>query len=83
MKMRGWGVLNVPGGNEAATRDSRTTRMITWLARGEVPVDGFCFADENLAPPVGTPLDAHAKCVHEAEDAGLIPRAPVRWGNFR
>lgn len=83
MKIRGWGVLNTPGGNEAAVRDSHSTRIVTWLTRGEVPVDGFCFADQNLAPSIETPRDDLAESMHEAEDAGLIPRAPVRWGNFR
>jgi hypothetical protein len=63
--------------------DSRISRMILWLTRGEVPVDGFTFADENLSPSIERPLTEREKCESEAEEAGLIPRAPVRWGNFR
>ena len=63
--------------------DSRITRMITWLTRGEVPVDGFTFADENLAPPIDERRKDLEECQREAEEAGLIPRAPVRWGSFR
>jgi hypothetical protein len=63
--------------------DSRISRMILWLTRGEVPVDGFTFADENLAPPIEKHRHDREECELEAEEAGLIPRAPVRWGNFR
>jgi hypothetical protein len=66
-----------------ASNESRFNRMIAWLTRGEVPLDGFCIADENLAPPVKSPAEDMAECVREAEDAGLISRAPVRWGSFR
>jgi hypothetical protein len=63
--------------------DSHISRMIQWLTRGEVPVDGCIFADENLAPPIGKHRNDREECEREAEEAGLIPRAPVRWGNFR
>ena len=63
--------------------DSRISRMILWLTRGEVPVDGFTFADENLSPSIERSLTEREECEREAEEAGLIPRAPVRWGNFR
>lgn len=63
--------------------DSHITRMITWLTRGEVPVDGFTFADENLAPPIDKRRNDLEVSEREAEEAGLIPRAPVRWGSFR
>lgn len=63
--------------------DSHITRMITWLTRGEVPVDGFTFADENLAPPIDKRRNDLEVSEREAEEAGLIPHAPVRWGSFR
>lgn len=63
--------------------ESRIDRMILWLTRGEVPLDGFTFADENLSPPTEKHRDARERCEKQAEGAGLIPRAPVRWGNFR
>lgn len=83
MKMRGWGVSVTPDANGTATSESRFTRMVTWLTRGEVPVDGFTMADQNLAPSIEAPRDEMAECRREAEDAGLIPRSPVGWGNFR
>ena len=62
---------------------SRLARLLAWLSRGEIPVDGFTHV-EARAPghdeSLGNELD---RCVREAEDAGLISRAPVRWGNFR
>jgi hypothetical protein len=82
MKMRGWGVCVMPNGDGTAG-ESRLTRMVTWLTRGEVPVDGFILADENLAPNIAPSKDDMSECLREAEDAGLIPRSPVRWGNFR
>ena len=63
--------------------DSHISRMILWLTRGEVPVDGFTFADENLAPPIEKQRSDREECEREAEAAGLVPRAPARWGNFR
>jgi hypothetical protein len=63
--------------------DSSINRMILWLTRGEVPLDGFTLADENLAPPIDKQRVDLEECEREAEEAGLIPRAPVRWGGFR
>ncbi len=63
--------------------ESRIDRMVLWLTRGEVPVDGFTFADENLSPSIEKPRSDREECEREAGEAGLLPRAPVRWGNFR
>ena len=58
-------------------------RWVIWITRGEVPVDGAMHV-EPRAPGHDEPLNPELdRCVHEAEAAGLIPRAPVRWGNFR
>ena len=59
------------------------TELVYWLSRGETPVDGVTCA-EPRAPhhdeSLGCELD---RCLREAEEAGLAPRVPVRWGNFR
>ena len=64
------------------TSESRFSRVIEWLTRGEVPLDGFNLADENLAPPIERQRDGDER-KQEGEEAGLLPRAPVSWGNFR
>ena len=61
--------------------ESRLTRVVLWITRGEVPIDGL--PHENVTPPPETTEHYSAECLREAEEAGLIPRAPVRWGNFR
>jgi hypothetical protein len=62
---------------------SSLARIISWLTRGEIPVDGVTCL-EPRAPhhdeSLGSELD---RCIREAEAAGIKVRTPVRWGNFR
>jgi hypothetical protein len=82
MKALGWPrSFAVPGRNGGTMAESRLTRVVLWITRGEVPVDGVLHVD--VTPPPETTENYSAECLREAEEAGLIPRAPVRWGNFR
>jgi hypothetical protein len=62
---------------------SRVTRLLAWLSRGETPVDGFTYLEPRASLNDESRRSEMARCVHEAEEAGLMPRAPVRWGNYR
>ena len=62
---------------------SRLERFIAWLSRGETPVDGYTYLEPRASLNDESRRAEMVRCVHEAEEAGLIPRAPVRWGNYR
>ena len=62
---------------------SRLGRFLAWLSRGETPVDGCTYLEPRASLNDESRRSEMARCVHEAEEAELIPRAPVRWGNYR
>ena len=62
---------------------SRLARFLAWVSRGETPVDGCTYLEPRASLNEESVRAEMARCVHEAEEAGLIPRAPVRWGNYR
>lgn len=62
---------------------SRLARFLAWLTRGETPVDGCTYLEPRSCLNDESRRAELARGVHEAEEAGSIPRAPVRWGNYR
>ena len=60
--------------------DFNASRFLEWMTRGEVPVDGVLDVGQCAAESRRADLE---RSTRECEDAGLIARAPVRWGNYR
>jgi hypothetical protein len=61
------------------------TALVNWLARGQVPADGYVCQDQparKMSVPA-RPETAAQGAARQADEAAVIPRAPVRWGNFR
>jgi hypothetical protein len=60
------------------------TALVEWLARGEVPVDGYGCGDQSGAKATpARPETAAQGAQRQADEGAAVPRAPVRWGNFR
>ncbi len=62
---------------------STLSGFLAWLSRGETPLDGFTYVEPRISLNDESRRAEMALSVHEAEEAGLIPRTPVRWGNYR
>ena len=84
MKTSTWPGHHSTSPDDAARQPaSRLARIIAWLSRGETPIDGFTYLEPRASLNEESRRAEMARCIQEAEEAGLFPRAPVRWGNYR